>query len=403
MEIIDVILNPNDKTSGITLSNNNLTTSQATSTVQGVRATHGKSSGKWYWEVKLNSGETSVSIGVSNKNFNISNQYIVGTDANLINYKGISSYDISLTVGTIIGVALDLDNGTLEFYKNGVNTGFSHTKIKELGEVYPTFRDFHTKTKTVTFNFGTSPFIYNVPSGFYPYNIEFEHKILLSSNSKTYSVGQPTYSENIIPVMTSNIGLNGNAFSSNNSSGNGLNAYEVFDGKTGTGWGRNLVGNVPIWIGFQFNSPKRITKYSVTAPNTSYYPTEFLFQGSNDAVTYVTLSSIANNTVGLKEFEINNSNFYSYYRIYITKLSSGTSLPAIEALKMYETLSKKLNKFSSYKEEFFIKHGMESPVQINQFNGLKSIESNSTAHESGKKFIHATDLSKRRVNKIILS
>lgn len=44
-------LNPSDKDAAITLSGGDLTMSSATNAWRSVRATIGKSSGKWYWEV----------------------------------------------------------------------------------------------------------------------------------------------------------------------------------------------------------------------------------------------------------------------------------------------------------------------------------------------------------------
>lgn len=188
MAIIPVTLNPSDMGVGNTLSNENLTVVN-TDANTGIRATHGKSSGKWYWEVRLDAGVNNIFIGVSNKLFSVSSGSV--SDANWKSYYGsvarkypeATTYGTTISVGNIIGVALDLDNGTLEFYKNGVSMGISHTNIKELGEVYPTLRSWLASSKTVTFNFGAKPFIYNIPSGFLAYNVEFLYKSLIHHNS----------------------------------------------------------------------------------------------------------------------------------------------------------------------------------------------------------------------------
>lgn len=144
----------------------------------GIRATHGKSTGKWYWEVKFDSGDSSgavMFIGLANKIFSVSFFSIL--DSTWRSYSGTkkkypeqANYGSSINIGDIIGIALDLDIGTLEFYKNGVSMGISHTNVKELGEVYPMLAGGNTGTKTITFNFGAKPFAYNVPSGHYSYD-----------------------------------------------------------------------------------------------------------------------------------------------------------------------------------------------------------------------------------------
>lgn len=174
--------------SGNTLSNSNLTVTN-TSASSG-RATHGKTYGKWYWEVKLVNGDGNLAIGISNKslpNYEPSNQnwraYRLNSGSKLPEN---SVYGSISKNNDIISIALDLDNGTLEFYKNGVSMGISHTNIKELGEVYPTFQGFNnSNTRVFVFNFGASPFEYNIPSGFKAYNIGSETKSLIH-HSSTY-------------------------------------------------------------------------------------------------------------------------------------------------------------------------------------------------------------------------
>jgi|GEM_PF-2757516 len=190
MAIIPVTLNASDMGSGNTLSNGNLT---LTNTIfdSGIRATHGKTKGKWYWEVKLNNGAINAYVGVSNKSFSVSST--VNSSPSWRGYFGFNgnkapeqlSYGTAWAIGNTIGVALDLDNGTLEFYKNGVSMGISHSNLKELGEIYPTLTSSSSSTKSISINFGASPFIYNIPNGFKSYNNEMVNKLLIY-NSQSY-------------------------------------------------------------------------------------------------------------------------------------------------------------------------------------------------------------------------
>lgn len=201
MEIIDVTLNPSDRGSGITLSNGNLTVVN-NNLASGVRATHGKTTGKWYWEVKLDNGDRGSFIGVSNnalsmnsiyyKSFNWRSVYSGGAK-----YPEVTSYGNGWEIGNIIGVALDLDNGILEFYKNGNSMGISHANIKELGEVFPIFASGSQKSITVTFNFGSTPFSYQIPYKHYSYDgrqYGYAYKSLIHHNSthKHYTNNQWT-------------------------------------------------------------------------------------------------------------------------------------------------------------------------------------------------------------------
>ncbi|MGG0822963.1 SPRY domain-containing protein [Paenibacillus turicensis] len=414
MEIIDVTLNPNDMGSGFTLSNGNLTFSASTNS-QAIRATHGRTSGKWYWEVKLDAGATNIFIGISNKVF-LTNNYIT-TNPNWRSYLGASGnkYPESATYGTtwlvndIIGVALDLDNGILEFYKNGVSMGISHTNVKELGEVYPTLSTAgSTNFKTVSSNFGATPFVYNLPSGFLPYNSKLSHKILLSSSNKTYSITPPIYAtETAIPQMTSNTAPSGRAFASS-IYGSNYEPWKVFGTNSEYASAQNTSNSG--YIGYEFINKIKIGKYAISSAGIhTYAPKDWTFEGSNDGSNWTVLDLQINQTwvaVNIeKEYviDISKINSYKMYRLNWTANNGGGTYTRLSLFKMYEYISSKLISLPNYSEQTFINHGMESPINITQLDGIKSIESNSTAHESGKKFIHTVDLSKRRVDKIILS
>lgn len=166
-------LNPTDKGSSVTLSGGNLSASM-TSTNTMVRATLGVSSGKWYWEVKA-TGATSTApiIGIAKAGATLNNY--LGEDANGFSYYGNvgtkinnavqTSYGSANAVNDIIGVALDLDNGTLTFYKNGVSMGQAFSGLS--GTFYPALSgDSSAAVCTATANFGAKAFSFSPPSGY---------------------------------------------------------------------------------------------------------------------------------------------------------------------------------------------------------------------------------------------
>lgn len=172
--------NPSDKAAAVTLSNADLTASVA-GTVS-VRATNGKSTGKWYCEITVDSGTEPI-IGVANSTANI-NSY-PGADSNgwayyrtgqKLNSGGAAAYGNTYTAGDVIGIAWDADNGKLFFSKNGTwqasgdpaagtnaaYTGLSGTLMVIVGRV--------TSTVVFTGNWGASAFSASPPTGFDPWD-----------------------------------------------------------------------------------------------------------------------------------------------------------------------------------------------------------------------------------------
>jgi hypothetical protein len=90
--------------------------------------------GKHYWEVKVLSKDNDVLIGISRPNLDPTGQYIGSdcTDGWFIYAASGSLYGNgklsddragAYTQGDRVGVLLDLDNGSLRFFKNGVEHG----------------------------------------------------------------------------------------------------------------------------------------------------------------------------------------------------------------------------------------------------------------------------------------
>lgn len=363
--------------SGITLSNGNLSFSSVTPR-QAVRATHGKSSGKWYWEVKLDSGATPNVIGVSNKSFphsySDSSPYWRSLYAALGNkFPENVTYGTAWVVGDIIGVALDLDDGTLEFYKNGVSMGISHTNVKELGEVYPTIATMNTNAKTITFNFGEKPFAYNIPPEFNAYNIGLSHKILISSEDEYYSVVPEVMgTETTIPQMISNTAPRGRAFAS--SEQGSYYAYRAFNSVSATSFvtinGSGGIG----YLGYEFVNHVKIGKYVIqvdtaNSTTTSTAPKDWTFEGSNDGVNWNELDTQVNQIWAVSEknreyaIDIGKIRAYTMYRLNWTD-NNGYLYTTIQLLQLYEYTLGKLITLPNQSEQTFINHGMDKDTSI---------------------------------------
>ena len=163
-------INPLDFSGAGTISNGNLQYVQSTLNARGGRSTIAVSSGKWYWEVTNNGGNNSV--GVIKDTGAINSTYIGGNadgwsyfiDGSKYNNNSSSAYGASYTTNDIIGIALNMDAGTLVFYKNGVSQGTAFTGLS--GTLSPAFSSSNTSAVSFTANFGQRPFAYTAPSGF---------------------------------------------------------------------------------------------------------------------------------------------------------------------------------------------------------------------------------------------
>ena len=136
------------------------------------------SSGKWYWECTPTNLTGGCGIGVGNLgSYQTSVNSYIGNYAGTYlwySYSGNGYKDVngsnssvaqSFAANDVVGVALDLDAGTLTMYKNGssqlqVASGLS-------GQFEPVFGDGSgSNSATFTVNFGQKDFAHTPPSGF---------------------------------------------------------------------------------------------------------------------------------------------------------------------------------------------------------------------------------------------
>ena len=171
-------------------------------------ATFGITTGKWYWETKfvsLASGTAYALTGIMAKAPATNGNYLGGYDdtygyagwngtvynnsGSTGNTSGLATY----TTGDILGIALDLDNNRLYFYKNGAiqNSGtgivIPAAADTEFGAWFPAVGDWGNTSHVWSCNFGNgyfgttaitsagsngngSLFEYDCPSGYYALN-----------------------------------------------------------------------------------------------------------------------------------------------------------------------------------------------------------------------------------------
>jgi hypothetical protein len=175
------VLNPLNKSGGSTPIDGNLTcTGLNTTTNSVITATIAVSTGQWYFEFQASNiytvfGITKVtnSLGVNPTNqVGAGNAYCYyGYNGNKYQGSTGSSYASTFGSGDIIGVAFDLTNGAIKFYKNGTDLGTAFTWTPDGSVFAPVIANDGTpNTGTVYANFGQRPFAYTPPTGYVALN-----------------------------------------------------------------------------------------------------------------------------------------------------------------------------------------------------------------------------------------
>ena len=194
---------PLDKGSLVILSNNNLTATGDNHHL--VRATEGKTTGKWYWEIEVLSKPSGISGEAKGIGIGISDKLEVGTVLFGASTKNSTRYytaDIagggnrgiyigtqkvstppSIILNDTISILIDMNTKMIEYRRNDefVYKGDISGVIIS-NEFYPLVGLWGGMK--ITANFGATPFKYEIPEGYLPYDIENANWL----NSKKYLI-----------------------------------------------------------------------------------------------------------------------------------------------------------------------------------------------------------------------
>lgn len=124
------------------------------------------SSGKWYWEHTI--GATSNALGVHQTGAvgRFVNSILYGFDGNKVVSGTTTAYGAAYTTNDIIGVAVDVDAGTVVFYKNNVSQGSLNLSTANITLITPFIAGGGGVANVGSINFGQRPFTYTPPAGF---------------------------------------------------------------------------------------------------------------------------------------------------------------------------------------------------------------------------------------------
>jgi hypothetical protein len=169
----------------VTFSNGNLDVSFGSSLTGRTQSTLGVSSGKWYAEITVTAASgTDRIIGIVTPTTNNQPGYTADSygyygNGQKITNDTLTSYGASYTANDVIGIALDLDAGTITFYKNNTSQGQAFSGLS--GTYLISVSDSsNAGTCSYTANFGQRAFAYTAPSGF---------KALCTTNLPTPTIG----------------------------------------------------------------------------------------------------------------------------------------------------------------------------------------------------------------------
>jgi hypothetical protein len=144
-------------------------------------------SGKWYFEITPTAitGTSIGEISITDSKQNMAAGYRSTGTKDVDSFSTNAAYGATWTVGDNIGVAFDVDNKQVTFYKNGASQGaITYTGSSLTTNSMGVLADWRTSvTFAGTANFGQRPFAYTAPSGF---------KALCTQNLPTPTIGATT-------------------------------------------------------------------------------------------------------------------------------------------------------------------------------------------------------------------
>ncbi|MDR6779309.1 MULTISPECIES: SPRY domain-containing protein [Paenibacillus] len=407
-----------NKGSSSTLTNGNLTA--AVPNYSGnVRATISKFTGKWYLEYKVITAGMGI-FGICNANAPMNSSFSGTNNARLYYVNGVKypenkAYGASISNGDIISILIDLDNGLLEFWRNGVSQGVSHTDILSMGTIYATVTSgtgggSATSLATIEANFGSTAFAYSMPSGYLPYAWENIEKFLIVSDENFMSYSPSVISNaTLVPKMTSNTSPTGTVEASNVWGTN--YPWRAFDGISGSsGVWMASVASLPTWISYEFLNATEVTSYAIKSSTATRQPKNWTFEGYLDGQWIVLdkrddVTDWVNGTK--KTFSISESGSYKKYRLNVLLVNGDSSYLEIDEIEMYGVIDNgRIKYLSSASENDFISQGLDKSTQINLEETLKNkeyVSNNPTVFGSGKVYKQLVDPIKTPIKSILIS
>jgi len=126
-------------------------------------------SGKWYYEMTCSATDTANAIVIAAQSRSTFEVGYYQNGNRQINSATPTAYGASWTSGDVIGVAIDVPNNNITFYKNNTSQGVINNAFPTGQPVY-VGAYYNTSSGSYAFNFGQRPFAYTPPTGFVAMN-----------------------------------------------------------------------------------------------------------------------------------------------------------------------------------------------------------------------------------------
>lgn len=405
------------KGSVVNLSNNNLTAYFSNSRAN-VRSSIGRANGKYYSEFTLGATSNSyLSIGIC-PTINYSNSEFISTRSECVVYNGgagnisisgsIKATVSKFTTGDIISVLIDLDSGTIEFWKNGssqvIINGIDITKEWVIVSGY----ESSSNNGTITANFGASPFNFDIPKGYYSYdkNQGGINKFLITTEDNSAYSLVPSETIDLVPKMTSNTAPSGQVIYRNYYSSN--YPWYVFNKSTAGHWSPPSGNIVNQYVGYTFPEKQIVNRYSVQFTNSSSFgaaPKEWRLEASSDGLDWITIDTQTDqtnwSTLESRTFDIDNTTPYLSYRIYFLSNNGDASWLYIGSIYFIQIINPSLILLDD-SESNFLNHGMgKGYIEMHsRISNKKYINSTTIELGSGKVFKQMIDTSKGSIKQV---
>lgn len=162
-------LNPVD--SSLIMTEGNLRAAHSAASYVTARGTVGMSTGKWVWEVYINTGAAIICLGIANgatrpAGAAAANAWMYDYDgAKYLNGAGPTAYGATYTTGDLLRFEFDADARSMVVFKNNVSQGTLFTGIAA-DTYYPWVALYNSMA--VSFNFGQRPFTNTPTTGYLP-------------------------------------------------------------------------------------------------------------------------------------------------------------------------------------------------------------------------------------------
>ncbi|MEL7631687.1 discoidin domain-containing protein [Pectobacterium aroidearum] len=164
----------------------------------------------------------------------------------------------------------------------------------------------------------------------------------IRADGRAISVYSYAKEGSIVPAMTSNTTPAGQVISQSSYYSEPFMGWKAFDREGNADLSRwSTAGYVPQWISVGFDTQKQIDSYSITYRNAiglGGNPTAWMFQGSDDGVSWVDVDVKTGQTYSAnleKRISLSKTISYKHYRLYVTTVSGGNFV-TVQEFSLFE-------------------------------------------------------------------